>query len=223
MNTSKVRMMDQKTKNIVSGYIRKITSNYKHLNIPSPIIDIIIIFYYIYTFNKNCHGRNIEFIGDTLVKSTRSGWKTCLFGDEFTNKLCNKINIEIKWKEMNDSFFIGFITSSINESIKNWDQRLGYGANQQNSVGFFVTKTRNHITINDENNFDGKISDYAAPNNFCNGDTFELEIDFPKNTVSIYHNKTIVGTRSLNTNQITLAFSFYWNGEVIEILKCVSS
>ena len=55
----------------------------------------MILYYYFdnYVFNKSHH--------DKIVQNTGEGFGSiCIFGEEITNKQCNKFDISIKWKKM---------------------------------------------------------------------------------------------------------------------------
>eukprot|EP00483_Globobulimina_turgida_P008255 UN08271 len=153
---AKKKRVDQFTKDIVYGYVRKYqqfaeTNGNVSYNMPEGIILIILLYYFLdFKFDPDLnHGKHIHYLSDTIVTkaapaSGPSGWSTCIFGEEVTQKQCSVFNIDIKWKKCVTEFIMGYITSSIEQSIKDWNEFLGTAPNLEHCNGIFV----DHVQAN---------------------------------------------------------------------------
>ena len=205
---------------IVFGYTKTIDIEAKSQIIPIEIIQIILLYFYdTFKFNIYNHGKGLQFINDQTVRKINSQTSTCIFGEEITNKKCKGFDLYIQWKVCKESFFMGYITSSLKESIKDSTNWLGHGENKKNSVGIEVYKEYNNFTLSDSYN-DYKMLNYSALDNFKQGDIFRLSFDFKDMTLVIYHNGFKADTLKLKTKSLTPAISLRYRNEEIEIIKC---
>ena len=228
MNTN-VEDINQEIKDIVFGYVNNYNNNnkIKCINIPIVIIHIILFYYYDnFKFNKDIHGDNIKFISNKIVKINKNNhcWSTCIFGKTILNKDCNKFTIHLKWKKAS-CFFIGFITSKIEKSIKNWNEPFCHITNCKNFIGIQVNEYCVQFDLSDEYNHE-KTLNYQSKQPFNDNDTFIFIYNFILNKLTIYHNNKIADIISINYHykQITPIFSLYGSGnQEIEITKCFIS
>ena len=72
-------------------------------------------------FYTEKHGKDLEFISGNIVKHNGSDydWRTCIFGKEINNKMCKQFSISVKARKGNPYFMFGYITSTIENSVKN--------------------------------------------------------------------------------------------------------
>ena len=228
MNTN-AQIIDNDIKFTVFGYTRNIEYNREYFyTIPIVLINIILWYYYdnfIFDEEKN-NANNIKIInnGKIMKKIKYDGRASnIIFGDEISYENCNKFNISIKWKKcIYGYFYFGFITSTINESIKCWNWNLGEGQNKENTVGILVDKYEKNFYLSDKNNHYKQLKEYTSKKNFSQGDIFGLKFDFINNKISIYHNNVYTTNISLNNiKKIIIAFTLSAHkDEQLEVIKC---
>eukprot|EP01084_Bolivina_argentea_P088006 158876_1 len=234
MNTNKLAKINQETKYIVFGYTREI---HKYFNVPIVIIHVIVLYYYDdFKFYTVKHGEDLAFPTDQIVKkefsvpSIFAHWKSCIYGIQINDKQCNVFTVKIKWTTTSAhmGFFIGYITSTIDESIKHWNEHIADTETDPNnakySIGIHVYPGggggyEQGLYCYDKNDQSKKLS-YAPSNAFKSGDIFTISFNFMDNQFTIHHNDLIAEILSLNDcKQIALAFSLYDMGDQIEIIK----
>ena len=222
----KLSRIDSNTKNTVFGYMRKaqllFPKNNIYYNIPMLIQYICLSYYYIgMVLDIKNHGNGLIFSNnDKNVKQTINAWSTCVLINDININDCNKFNIHIKYVKTG-AFQMGYIINTIN-SIKNWNRETGCGSNTENSVGIYVYHYRDTFTLYDKNDCAGlQTLNYKSPKFFAINDIFILSFDFIENTLTIYHNDNKCDTIELQKHtKIIPAFSLYYPGTQIEILKC---
>ena len=136
---------------MINGYIRECQDNLfgdfaeenPYFNIPELINNHCILFYELLTWYKTKHGDSIEFISDTEVKLTGEhvDFKTCMLDTAISNGFCDKFDITFKAKDFGKENKIGFdigysFGESLESSIADWNEELGYGDNAAASKGF---------------------------------------------------------------------------------------
>ena len=156
-----------------------------------------------------------------LKKINSNGWTNCIFGEEINHKECDMFNIYIQWKTCIRSFFIGYITSTINKSIIDWNQWLGNRSNSTYSNGILINKHYTNFYIWNYKHYCKELS-YKSLDQFKQNDIFILSFNFIQDTVTIYHNiksKENCAQISLRgCKSIIPAFSLCSKGEEIEII-----
>eukprot|EP01084_Bolivina_argentea_P280402 479531_1 len=221
--------VSQRIKDAVSGYVKTIElllpNNNSYNNIPIAIIDIIILYYRLrLQFKRDICGNDLEFIGDkTLKKVNKSYWSTCLLDDEITNKVCNKFHLEFKIKTSMSTILFGFITSTVEKSIKNWNWHLGSTQESPYSVGIVIYPYRNDFQINlpQDKTVTRAKGYYKSDTKFTASDLFGLLFNFANKEVIITHNGQSADKLILHKfESITPGFTLYKAGEVIEVTKC---
>lgn len=235
---SKDVLIDQTSKDIVDGFIRKtqqqLPSNNSFYNIPKLINNLCLSFYFIrckFNQNKNQYGFDMEFEDNTIVRNTTTNWRTATILPSISTD-CALFKLEITLKALqngqsysyikyNNHFYFGYITTDINNNnIKNaltWNNWLRYDKNRQYSVGMKIQ--RNQIVI------DQDTDKYATPKkimsplnrNFKPGDTCMLIVDFINHKCTLKVNHYDIITLPLKTNIVIPAVSLYWKGTEIEI------
>eukprot|EP01083_Nonionella_stella_P002397 6929_1 len=201
---------------IVRGY-SKMMGHRRH--VPVEIMQLILFYFYeTFKFNVHNHGKGFRFINNQTVEKISSETATCIFGEQITSKKCKGFDLYIQWTRCVDSFFMGYITSSLENSIKDSTQFLGHGSNKRHSVGIEVYKEYNNFTLSDANHHYHMLR-YRARDNFKEGDVFRLSFNFQRKELVIYHNGFTADSLVLEHKQLTPAISLR-HQEKIEIIKC---
>eukprot|EP01084_Bolivina_argentea_P110625 197483_1 len=172
------------------------------------------------TFNVGPNDNKWKFSNGNIVEkiSSDNKYTTCVIGESINNKMCTQFDFEIKLKTFSYECYIGYITSTINESVKNWNHYLGYGDNKNDSVGFRFYPNGNYINEWRKGNFE--TLNYTASSNFKQGDKVKLSFNFDNKTLSLYHNESRVEILSLNNcKTITPAITMSKKNDKIEIIK----
>ena len=155
------------------------------------------------------------------VKKSIDGWQTCLFGQQIEKKYCNQFDIYIKWNSGIYAFFMGYITSTISESIGRWNSALGQHENKSNSVGIFVSNSNKILWRHDKHPIvSPQQLKYESQTEFDKNDIFRLSFNFKNDVVNIYHNDNYVDNIPLyGCTVITPAFALQSVNEELEIVK----
>ena len=206
---------------IVWGYTKNIDITSTSQIIPMEIIQIVLLYFYdTFKFNIYDHGEGLYFMNSQTVQKLRhSQTSTCIFGEEITSTKCIGFDLYIKWVVCKESFFMGYITSTLDKSITDPTKWLGHGKNKHNSVGIEVYKEYNNFTLSDKYSH-YKMLNYSATDNFKQGDIFRLSFDFQNMELIIYHNGFKADTLTLESKALTPAISLRYKYEQIEIVKC---
>eukprot|EP00483_Globobulimina_turgida_P013054 UN13078 len=150
----------------------------------------IVLFFYFDAwrkFNPDHHGKGLQIINENrCVKVGGGGYNSCIYGEELRATQCDRFDIKIKWIKKT-SFFFGFITSTIKESIKDWQYSIGRGDNKKYSVGILVNSYFNYFKLCDPTH-EYLALNYKAPNKFKINDIFMLSFNLKENELYIYHN-----------------------------------
>ena len=215
-NLNDLKNIPIKVQYIVFGYV----NNDSIFNIPIDIINIIVLYYYIFFefYTEKC-GDGLQFIDKTVTLiDYNSTFSTCLFGELITEKICNKYEIHFQYTTQSTyfSFFFGYAKSK--NSIKDWNDHIGDNENKKESVGIFVGSYFD-FTLYDENNYD-KVLQYKSAVKFKNKDIFGLLFDFENDALQIYHNYNKADKLSLNKNKsVVIAISLVCKNDSVQILK----
>eukprot|EP01084_Bolivina_argentea_P161789 281600_1 len=218
---SNLKLIPQRQKDIVSGYIRE----YHCDVIPDVVMDLIIIFFYtILEFDSKHHGTNLQFINGNIVKKlNKYGCRTCIFGGEINDSLCREFNIYCKWKTVCNingiRMYFGFILSTL-QSI-DFNDSLGGFQNRKHCISFYVHSRFNQFLLSQkDNDYNETLRNYKSPTEFKQGDIFKLNVNFPQNELTIYHNGRIAEKTTLHYyKKIIPALSLYDNDNEVEIIK----
>eukprot|EP01084_Bolivina_argentea_P157475 274422_1 len=214
---------EEKANLTVNGYIKQCSSTF----IPTDIIDLCISFYFnnmVFLTEESLHGEDLCFMDDdktVILMEDSEG--TCLFGIPITDEICDKFRINYKWLKISEMpagvqrFMMGFITSSIHESIGNFNQRLGLYSNRDYSRGIFCGWDYANFYVY-EDNAHKRLNNYRSNPHPKEGDKFGLEINFETNKCSIYHNDEFAESISLNNvKTVMLALTLLYNKQTIEV------
>ena len=221
---TKIKDAETRQKYIVYGYSRKMEKLLpkfdKYYSIPNDIIDIILLYYSEnLKFNREHHGKEIIFINDTTItKNEKMGTNVCIFGDEITSKQCNKFKIYIKWVQCKSCIDMGFLTSSIQDSIGDYQAALGQGENKEKSVAFFIAKTMIHTFEHSKHSTGKKSLHSSTP--FGKHSIFALEFNFVADELVVYHNDDKVDIVSLHGCKSIIPALSIDKDEILEITKC---
>eukprot|EP01084_Bolivina_argentea_P164623 286197_1 len=196
--------IDQKSKDIVSGYTKSNNKKQDSCSIPVEIIHLILIYFYQnFGFDEKYHGKGLEFAheGQTVIQRGVGGG-CCVLGSMIRE--CNVFKLKIKFRMYQCVFImVGFITSSIQKSIKDWGTMLGYGENKEHSVG---------IAINTFGGFSlfkkGEMQQMYLLNKINVDDgALELSFNFHADLLTISQNDNVITYIPLNgQKEITPAF-----------------
>ena len=132
--------IDQRTQNIVDGYIRMIQKIFPwrqniYYTIPPLINSICLNYYHIpIRFNEEQHGENLLFINDKIVKKVKdSGHSMCIFKHKITSSMCNIFRIEYTIKDAKKEYcpYFGYFIAdkSLEISKIGFQEVPGYGVN----------------------------------------------------------------------------------------------
>lgn len=230
-----IASIDITSKDIVHGFIRKSQRQLPKHNsfyiIPRLVNNLCLSFYFIrvqFNQNENEYGEDMEFENDTIVKNTRTGWRTAnilpsistdcaLFKLEITlNHLPNESNYS--FTNYNNHFYFGYFTKKIDDTLT-WNNWIRHDRNRQHSVGMKIQ--RNQIIIDSENDQCTSPKMFMSPlnRNFRPGDTCMMIVDFIKKecTFKVNHYDIITLSFKEKTNIIIPAVSLYWQDTEIEI------
>ena len=218
----------------IHGYIRQQSINY----IPIDIIQLSILFLKSMSFYEEEHGDGIEFIEDTrtvILKNARFFQtninKTCLFGDWISAEYCDKYKINLKWNEsgmqhnyfgVDHRFMMGFIFGeTIQDSIKNFNSRLGMKENRKYSKGifcgseyhtFFVYENNYHLTCYNED------WNHIIQSNPIEGDIFSIEFDFIDDEYNVYRNDILQHSLDLQGHRkVMVGITLFYPGHSVTV------
>eukprot|EP01084_Bolivina_argentea_P009579 17881_1 len=235
--SSKLKRVSKPNKYLISGYIRQIQQC-----IPVDIQNVILLFFHPHDgFNVDYHGKGLIFSNNDMtvkLQETHS-CATCILGHEISKTNCDKLDVTLEWIK-GTCFAMGFITTQINKSIKDWNKCLGVDANRQHSVGLIVNKHNTKLVVCTQNN-NGvtldrvtghryKSNHWNSPccnnedmnendHNFLPGDMFTLSFNILNGVLTVYHNGFYLNYISLqNFEGLTPAFTLFGRAE-IEIRK----
>eukprot|EP01084_Bolivina_argentea_P216376 367609_1 len=206
---------------IIHRYIRENIS----YSIPNEIIKLVLLFYLDeFVFYSKQRGEDLIFLQDRIVMKTTTSiaalWSTCLFGKSINNTICDQFNVHFKWIQAQRSISIGFITSSIDSSIRDWNNRLGMWANKYYSQCIEVVQHENKLHLCQLGR--KRIASYMSQEAFNANDHFTLSFDFIQDHYKVYHNGILACTFSLDNNkEIFIALSLFHKGEAVQITECV--
>eukprot|EP01084_Bolivina_argentea_P282401 483391_1 len=226
--------LNQQTKHVVFGYIRKIqkllrsngVNNAYHI-MPDAIIYIVLSFYHDkFRFITSYDGINLIFIDNSTIKKDERcfGYQTYIFGDELRSIKCNKLDLHIKWTKCVETIFIGFITSAISQSIEDWETFLGSGQNKAHSAGIYIYRNNAFFYLYDVDcNLKTFNREKAAKHHtyqFHDDDIFKIKFDLLENMLYFSHNDVYSFKWSLKKyNEITPALTLTGVNEEIQIIK----
>ena len=183
---------------------------------PTDISGLCYKFYHT-VFYEATKGYNLTFINGNTAKKTRQDyyWSTFALANEINSSDYEQIDIEIKWTKCVKSFYMGYITNSIENSITNWNEHLG-SYNQRYSVAYWVYN-RLYYFKQYKNGHD-RILQYRANRNFKQNDTFQLSFNFNTDQLIIYHNNIKAEILPLyGAKTIIPAFSLAYDNEEIHV------
>eukprot|EP01084_Bolivina_argentea_P168266 291855_1 len=162
---------------------------------------------------------------DTTVTMTKtlngSRWSTCLFGMHINNQMCDKFDISFKWRRTAESAFpainIGFIASTIQNSIGNWNDRLGMKTNQKYSKCIMIGTLYSRFYEYKNNQYSALLSTNHC---FKDKDEFTLSFDFINDALHIFHNDNLSDTISLdNVKEIMPGISLIYKGDTVQVTQ----
>ena len=209
----------------VQGWIRE---NLK-IEIPIDIMDLCILFYLQrMVFYTQKHGDNLEFSYDGLsVTSKEDGDRTCLFGDYIDAKECDKFEIWFKWLEDSSEskawqkcLLMGYIRSTIEKSILDWNQGVGLD-NYEHSKGIFTGYDYDKFYVS-ENAELSHFGEYFTRKP-REEDEFRLTFDFESDELNIWFD----GMKDDKGESIELegaqriypALTLCYSGQSIQVIK----
>eukprot|EP01084_Bolivina_argentea_P187476 322923_1 len=211
----------------VFGYIRmsqkSLPSNVNLFYIiPELIFYLIFDFYHQpFVFGPSLMG-NIQIINNTNCKQVRCAktWDFYAFVDDLRQIHAKKIHLMVKWTKCVRYFMIGWITSSLQQSVKNRAHCLGQGPNADNSFGIYISSHCTNFYLYGQDNKGGNSLDYSSPNKFKENDQFLLCWDLQHDIFTLHYNGTMAAKLSIQKYQsITPAFCMYYKDEEIEIVQ----
>ena len=222
MDDNELDAVCQEDKDLIVGYIKSV----HHAANKSEICRLITSYYHnAYTFNRIFFGKHLLFSTNSVKHAGNGNWSNCIFGPAISDRTCNQFDLHIAWKHKGGAFVMGFITQSIEQSIKSWNtHHIGFGANKLHSVGIRVNERYNNLYLYDAKHT-GKKLKYHTPTlyGFQPNDSFLLSFNFKKHKLSIYHNGCKADTLCLNAFRdmsLTPAFSLKWPRSQIDVIKC---
>ena len=227
MDDNELDSVYQKDRDLVIGFIKSVHHTY---NKPD-ICRLITLYYHTrYTFDRNFYGKQLSFSINSVkhAGNCNGNWSNCIFGPSLNDRTCHQFDIQIAWKHKGGAFVMGFITQSIEQSIKSWNtHHLGFGANRLHSIGIRVNERYNNLYLYDAGH-SGKKLKYHTPTlyGFQPNDLFLLSFNFKSYTLTIYHNGCKADTLCLNDYKymsLTPAFSLKWPRSQIDVIKCSMS
>ena len=223
---------DNKTKDIVNGYIHEIQKVFpwqenSYFLIPDIINHICLSFYWIrFEFNKKYMGENVKIINDTKVQKIKNNAHSlCAIGSSISGNECDLFRIEYRLeKELKTTFcpYIGyFMLKSIDSSSKiKWDQAPGSNRNADISIGIAIYSVDKNYLYLYKKEFDGYKALPRMEGILQSGDRFKMEIDFVNKKCKLYHNDNPIDyTIKLESEYIIPCLSLHFQGEIIEITK----
>eukprot|EP01083_Nonionella_stella_P282481 961221_1 len=186
----------QDTKNLIFGYCRAASND-----LAQTIIHLVLFYFndnYKFDTTSQYYGRGLYFYDNNQTVQTKFKYdphntarrtSVCIYGEPISDKQCNKFEIYIQWKtcQFSSVFFMGYITSSIQQSIQRWNNALGQFANKEYSVGIEVNSWRHNFIYYDKNNEEKELK-YESKLSFRENDMFKMEFNFIDDTLTIYHN-----------------------------------
>eukprot|EP01084_Bolivina_argentea_P189356 325644_1 len=91
---------------------------------------------------------------------SKGGWGSCAFGSVISSRSCNKFEIHFKRAGTYKAghFFMGYISSTIKQSIKNWNHYIGHGQNKEHAVGIHVCPSYDYFSLYDKENSGKKLN-----------------------------------------------------------------
>ena len=102
--------------------------------------------------------------------------------------------------------FLGYLTSSLDKSITDWNDFLGSNVNKHHCVGIWVNSRYTHCFLYDQMNFNKQLP-LKAVNGFKNNDIFIMKFDFSNRAFTLYYNDEVVDTLDFDHESITIAFT----------------
>ena len=181
-----------------------------------------MLFYEIFTWYKKKHGRRLEFVSDTEVRSPErvgSTMRTCLFENEISDSICDRFSITFKIKVIGRSssnFYIGYAFGGdiIEHSVRNWDVQLGQIDNKHISESWCLW--------NDEVRYSFGDDQFVARGNrykFKENDLIRLAFDFQKKSVTIYYDGKAQHGTDLQATKFWVGVSLHFGGDQVEMVE----
>lgn len=216
----RVKKVNQKGKDLVNGYLRKFGQN----NIPFLINILCMNYYYDTDFQKwfkEERGRHIVFLDDHRVTKDVEdfGWGTCIYGSQaITSDICNTFEITYKLNAFGVGkayccFVIGFVTDKIENSIANWNERIGGGSNEKGSIGVWFYDHDVYVYDRDKS-----AQQLDHKKQYALNDLFRFKVDFRANQLHLFHNEKEISVIKLNTKYVRPALTISYEKEELEIV-----
>ena len=188
---------DDRTRNIVNGYIRESQKVFpwqeiSYYIIPEVINHICLAFYWIaLKFNKKHIHQDLKIINDTTVTRNTDiiGWALCLIDQSISGWMCDRFTIDFTFNGDSNGTFVGFyalenIINLIGSGIK-WCFPPGFD-HVPDSVGIFNSDDSLYACQ------DGAVF-LKKWVGFDSWEKITLEFDFTRSKCHVYHNEEKTG------------------------------
>lgn len=221
--TSKVKILkyiEQEERDIVSRYIKQYVNQ-----IPSEIINMVLLFYFTFKFDTEKHGKNLEFSDDGQTVSVTGcvDWTSCIYGSIVTDQICDTFEIYFIFDAKNDDalcHMFGYIPNIDLMQNHDWNSHIGDEGNEEYCVGFLVAAKNSVYQFDKPGGRPDHEIDYRPESKFVSGDQFGMIFNFVQDSLSIYHNDQLIEAVSLNGfKSIIPAFSFCSLKNTCKIIK----
>ena len=152
MSLSKAQIdgIDFKTKLLVSGYVRK-SANKDRLDIPDPLILIILAFFHLMEAFQKVDGDGLEISDDgSSIKRIGKDDGTKAYGTIDIDSKSNTLNIwKIKINRRENTFMVGLIAIKADDTIKWSSRQAQYMLLSQSYRIVLLCSGSNHTKLND--------------------------------------------------------------------------
>ena len=158
-------------------------------------------------------------IYNTVKKNESWYYATCIYGEQITSLECNIFKLTFKWIHCTTDAVFGYIISTIEESIKDWNNWIGKGKNAKYGVTIGIPNYKSNPYLYD---VDGSRPINYLPKNdgFKQGDLFTMSFNFKRDEVSFFHNDYLLLSKSLSgIKKIYCVFCLRYMNEEIQIIK----
>eukprot|EP01084_Bolivina_argentea_P256420 431715_1 len=224
-NNCKFNDIPEATKKIVFGFIKIYTEYLNNIYISIDIKSLIISYYYInFEFYTKEHGKYLEFLDNKIVKKTFEQSSNiqislCIFGEEITDKICERYSIFVKILSKDPSLRIGYVSSM--QYITDWSVyniHTMYSLNKGYAL-FGIGGSNKKFYFEGPDYKSCYLNGYESHSKFKKNDIIGLIFDFNDNNIRIYHNKNEAGQVSLNNDKTILPIIGIWAKTTIQVIR----
>ena len=227
----RLKFVTFQTKDLINGYIKDcqdqlfgdIAIDNPYYNIPQPVNNHIMLFNGIFTWYRSKYGKGLKLVSNTAVTvqemdEDEFSAKTCMFANVISKELCNKFSITFKIEHPDKSrevdVHIGHTKeSSLEESIKDWNQPLGYFNNMMTTCKWNIYS--DGVYFSGEDTYFKKVREIK----YTNGDLFKVIFNFEGMQVAIHHKEDEVDLRELCVTKLWIGCSIFCPGDKVEMIE----